>query len=129
MSQEIVETLKRFTPTMPDRDALLFAAGRAAAKPSPIWIVLCGILALSQVTTISILLTRSQPLPTTTPRTIITPPFELVEDKQSSPPDPYSYIALMRSGDYERTQQLPFPESPVRPNRALTAGMRQEFPQ
>jgi hypothetical protein len=61
MSRPIAELLSRFTPdgTGLDRDALLFAAGRASARPNRAWIVLTTCLALSQAFTLAALTFRS----------------------------------------------------------------------
>ncbi len=37
MADDVIETLAKLKPTAPDRDAILFAAGRASARRSPIW--------------------------------------------------------------------------------------------
>ena len=60
MSEPLVERLSRFTPdsTGLDRDALLFAAGRASARPNRRWLALAGTLAASQVLTLALLWPR-----------------------------------------------------------------------
>jgi hypothetical protein len=57
MSESIVKRLSQFTPdgTGLDRDALLFAAGRASAQPGRHWRVLCAGLAVSQLLTLGAL--------------------------------------------------------------------------
>jgi len=52
MSEPLAERLSRFTPDGGglDRDALLFAAGRASARPGRRWQALAGILAATQLT-------------------------------------------------------------------------------
>jgi len=57
MSEPTAERLSKFTPdaTGLDRDALLFAAGRASVRPKRRWAALCGILAASQVATLTLL--------------------------------------------------------------------------
>jgi len=61
----LAERLGRFTPNAGglDRDALLYAAGRASAHSSWVWPALAGLLGISQVATLTLLLTR----PTNTP--------------------------------------------------------------
>jgi hypothetical protein len=51
MSESFPERLSRFTPdgTGLDRDALLYAAGRASARPNRRWLGLCGTLAATQL--------------------------------------------------------------------------------
>jgi hypothetical protein len=57
MSEPIIERLSRFTPDAGalDRDALLFAAGRASAHPNRVWITLSGALAAAWVLTLVVL--------------------------------------------------------------------------
>ena len=38
MADDVIETLAKLKPATPDRDAILFAAGRASARHSPAWI-------------------------------------------------------------------------------------------
>lgn len=57
----LVHKLARFTPTSAaiDRDAMLFAAGRASA-PGPVkWKLLAGLFGLTQLVTIAFLVTTS----------------------------------------------------------------------
>jgi hypothetical protein len=51
MSEPFIERLSRFTPDAGglDRDALLFAAGRASARPNRRWMGLSAVLATTQV--------------------------------------------------------------------------------
>jgi hypothetical protein len=51
MSEPILDRLSKFTPDAGalDRDALLFAAGRASARPNRGWITLAAVLAGAQV--------------------------------------------------------------------------------
>jgi hypothetical protein len=58
MSEPHVERLSRFTPDRGalDRDALLFAAGRATARSNRGWIALAAVLAVSQGATLLFLL-------------------------------------------------------------------------
>jgi hypothetical protein len=61
MSEPLIERLSRFTPNTGglDRDALLFAAGRASVRTSRWWKVLAGFLGGSQVLTLALLLPRT----------------------------------------------------------------------
>ena len=54
MPESLAEHLSRFTPdgTGLDRDALLFAAGRASARPNRGWMALTGTLAACQLLTL-----------------------------------------------------------------------------
>jgi hypothetical protein len=67
MSDSLAERLSRFTPdaTGLDRDALLFAAGRASVRPPRRWQMLAGALAACQLATLVCLWPRT-PSPTTT---------------------------------------------------------------
>src|SRR5436309_7303171 len=57
MTDPLGERLSRFTPdgTGLDRDAVLFAAGRASARPNRRWMALAGALAASQLLTLVVL--------------------------------------------------------------------------
>src|SRR5258707_1230647 len=57
MSESFTERLSQFTPdgTGLDRDGLLFAAGKASARPNWRWRVLCSALAASQLLTLGML--------------------------------------------------------------------------
>jgi hypothetical protein len=54
----LIRRLSRFTPDSAglDRDALLFAAGRASACPNRRWMALSGALAASQIITLGLFL-------------------------------------------------------------------------
>src|SRR5260370_244631 len=63
MPESFLERLSRFTPDGSglDRDALLFAAGRASVRPHRGWIVAAGALAACQVLTLALLWPRHAP--------------------------------------------------------------------
>ena len=63
MSEEFLERLSRFTPDAGglDRDALLFAAGRASARPNRGWITLAALLANTQILSLVLLWPRPTP--------------------------------------------------------------------
>jgi hypothetical protein len=63
MSEELLERLSRFTPDAGglDRNALLFAAGRASARPNRGWVTLAALLANSQVLSLVLLWPRATP--------------------------------------------------------------------
>ena len=65
----MTERLARFTPASGalDRDALLFAAGRQSARPSRLWPVVAGLLAVAQAGTLVALWPRESPAPVATP--------------------------------------------------------------
>jgi hypothetical protein len=62
-SDPLVERLRRFSPDRValDRDAVLFAAGRAAARPNRCWQALVGALAACQLISLGLLWPRSMP--------------------------------------------------------------------
>jgi hypothetical protein len=57
MSDPFAASLSKFTPDTSglDRDALLFAAGRASVPPRRGWMALAGVLAASQLVTLTLL--------------------------------------------------------------------------
>src|SRR5262249_5728763 len=63
MSEPILERLSLFTPDAGrlDRDALLFAAGRASARPNRGWMTLASLLAGTQALSLALLLPHSRP--------------------------------------------------------------------
>jgi hypothetical protein len=63
MSEPLAESLSRFTPNAEElnRDALLFAAGRASVRPSRRWQALAGALAVAQLLTLVCLWPRTPP--------------------------------------------------------------------
>jgi hypothetical protein len=63
MSEPILERLSRFTPDAGrlDRDALLFAAGRASARPNRGWMTLASLLAGTQALSLALLWPHSSP--------------------------------------------------------------------
>lgn len=69
MSEPLAERLSRFTPEAAglDRDALLFAAGRASVHPGHRWQALAAVLAASQLLTLVWLWPRTPSSPSETP--------------------------------------------------------------
>jgi hypothetical protein len=63
MSEPFLERMSRFTPDAGsvDRDALLFATGRASARPNRGWITLAGALAASQALSLVLLWPHPSP--------------------------------------------------------------------
>jgi hypothetical protein len=94
MSEPLAERLSRFTPDGSglDRDALLFAAGRASARPNRRWAALAAALAASQVLTLVSLWPRAN-TPATAPPAAS---FALPGPSDTSPPprDPSELAAL-----------------------------------
>ena len=65
MPGPLEDGLSRFTPSLGhlDRDGLLFAAGRASARPARKWPTVAALLALSQALTLALLVTGTPPRP------------------------------------------------------------------
>ncbi len=62
MSESLLERLSRFTPASGlDRDGLLFAAGRASARPGRPWMALTGVLAATQLLSLVLLWPHQAP--------------------------------------------------------------------
>jgi hypothetical protein len=63
MSEPILERLSRFTPDAGglERDALLFAAGRASVRPNRGWMTLASLLAGTQALSLALLWPHSSP--------------------------------------------------------------------
>jgi hypothetical protein len=100
MSDSFTQKLSRFTPDASglDRAALLFAAGRASARPNRPWIALAGTLAAAQVLTLVLLWPRTLP-PSGTPELVDTAPpvkAEPVAPEVKETPSPYSIWALQQ---------------------------------
>jgi hypothetical protein len=93
MSEPLAERLSRFTPDAGglDRDALLFAAGRASARPGRRWMALAAALAASQVLTLALLWPHTPPAgPTVVPA----PPVAVKTTEPPPPPEPSSWSSL-----------------------------------
>jgi hypothetical protein len=80
MHEPLAERLSKLTPDAGglDRDALLFAAGRASVRRGRAWPALAGVLAASQLLTLVLLWPRETPT--------MTPP--LADVKQTAPAEP-----------------------------------------
>ena len=69
MSEPFLERLTRFTPDAGrlDRDALIFAAGRASARPNRGWIALAALLVGSQALSLAFLWPQAGPFQSSPP--------------------------------------------------------------
>ena len=90
--------IKRLTQLKPDgsgldRDALLFAAGRASVRPNRGWMALAGALAASHLVTLTLFLWHRDPVPVPMPDKE-TPPVAHVEPPVQ--PIPEGTAAWMR---------------------------------
>lgn len=97
MPEDLAERLSRFTPDGSglDRDALLFAAGRASVRPTRRWAAGAGALAACQVLTLVLLWPRPVP-PSTPPGTPASSPTLIERAAPSPPSDPDELGALTR---------------------------------
>jgi hypothetical protein len=94
MSEPLAERLSRFTPDGSglDRDALLFAAGRASARPGRRWRVVAGVLAASQLLTLLLLWPRTPHQGADAPRSpFATAPPVAVEPPSAAPMEAHSW--------------------------------------
>ena len=91
MSEPLAERLSRFTPDAGglDRDALLFAAGRASVRPGRRWMALAGTLAASQLLTLVLLWPHTPPGPSGAPSP--TPPVAVKPPPSPEPADPRAW--------------------------------------
>jgi hypothetical protein len=83
MSDPLAASLSKFHPDASglDQSALLFAAGRASARPDRRWVALAGALAATQLTTLLFLCFQPPGAATVTP----TVPNPLVDLKENLP--------------------------------------------
>ena len=92
MADELTH-LAKFTPTSVDRDAILYAAGRASAPSRRPWQAACaGLLTLQAVTVAAWLAYPVTPPAVAEP--LPTPTAVPDEARPWQPPDPSSYLAL-----------------------------------
>ncbi len=107
MSEPLAERLKRFTPesAVIDRDALLFQAGRASARPARGWKMLAAALAACQLATLAMFWLR--PVPTTGPA-VVEPVRYPVEQNSPTPSlDPSEWLARARQASGSSVADLP----------------------
>jgi hypothetical protein len=114
---DLAESLSRFTPDASglDRDALLFAAGRASVRPARRWAVLAGALAASQLVTLALLVLQSTR--TATPPTPAPAPFAdrpVPPDEPPSPGREATSLWTLRDQSFATEGDLPSPR-PVEP--------------
>lgn len=117
MSEDVIAKLGAFTPSAIDRDAILFAAGRASARPSKFWKHAAIVLFLTQLTTLGVMVWPGSRAKTDPVNSSIPPSaspkvseFELsVPDDAPPSPNPYSLLAL-------RFNPEPLSESSLNPN-------------
>ena len=94
MSEDVTNDLKAFTPVGLDCDAVLFAAGKAAARQWAGWKWLTVALLVTNAVTIGV---QFWPQPMLDPPPVLPlqqPPALPVQSPQPFTAEPYSYIAL-----------------------------------
>src|SRR5437016_1864558 len=110
--QSFAERLSRFTPdgTGIDRDGLLFAAGRASARPNRRWVALAGALAACQLLTLTFLWPK--PAASVDGVPIAAVPREVVESTTTGPAEASELWVLNRRVLQSEDGDLP-PASPA----------------
>ena len=122
----VTDRLARFTPAAGlDRDALLFEAGRQSARPSRLWPLAAGLLAVSQAVTLVVLWPPESPAPAMSPT--VPPAVGPVPDPTFPPasPDPDLWSVGSRPDVLERPVSAPAGEFVAGP--PLTAGSALRF--
>lgn len=107
MSEDVIATLQAFTPATVNRDAMLFAAGKAAARTPCIWKLAVAVLLLSQ--SLTLLGWMAWPRTITVEVPVVTPietPREPSQPTESEPPKG-SYLELIRTIDIDAPAPLP----------------------
>jgi hypothetical protein len=121
--------LATFTAPAPNRDELLFAAGKASARVGRWWKLATGLLAVAQAVTLAAWLwptgetTPTPILPTPTPVVPVPPATPEPYPEEPTPLDPHSYLALMHRDDAPEPRERLAP-GPIRQTPTLTAGSR-----
>jgi hypothetical protein len=107
---QVISRLSRFTPSPGlDREALLFEAGRASARPGGRWIALAGTLAASQLFILGFLLWPRALPPGSGPGPVL--PSPVAVETAPLPPSP-SQLWNLREQALESDGNLP-PSPPV----------------
>lgn len=107
MPEDVIATLQAFTPATVNRDEMLFAAGKAAARTPRFWKIAVAALLLSQSLTLVGWLTWPR---TVTVETPVVAPIETPREPSrptDSEPQKGSYLELMRTIDIDAPAPLP----------------------
>jgi hypothetical protein len=123
---EPIERLSRFTPASSiDRDALLFAAGRAAARPNRRWHALCAALATTQLLMLGLVFWPRADVMQPDRSLPLVPVVKIVprESPERPPPSLWQQRALAIASDGELPAAAPVanPMTSKRPLRAFGA--------
>jgi hypothetical protein len=122
MSEPLAERLSRFTPDGSglDRDALLFAAGRASVRPNRRWQTLAAVLAASQLLTL-VCLWPPTPAPPAPPVVVESRPLDVSpEEPAPAPGGEWTPRTALLSLDLDRSEP-PSDEPMVPPEPPLRA--------
>lgn len=112
MSEDVIGKLSRFSPSAVDRHAMLYAAGRASAKPSSFWKWAAALLLVSQSLTLGIgFWPKAEVVPPVVP---VTKPAIVPDDTPPTTIDPFSLLALSRNPDVQ-SKSVSFAPGPSRP--------------
>ena len=124
MSEPLAERLSRFTPDAGelDRDALLFAAGRASARPGRRWKAVAGALAASQLLTLLFLWPRTPHQGADAPRSPLASTPSVAVEPPPAPSDPGSWATNWRMMN-EPDDQPPTVSDCSRPRRSAASGL------
>jgi hypothetical protein len=113
-----IRQLSQLTPdgTGLDRDALLFAAGKASARPNRRWLAVAAALAATQLVTLGIFLlpTHAPPAPTPRQMSISAPNMKPMPASEPDPLAPNSLSIWVLSERFLEDAILP-PMEPVEP--------------
>jgi hypothetical protein len=114
MPEDVTRDLSAFTPAGLDRDAVLFAAGRAAARRWGGWKWLATGLAVTNAVTLGVLL---WPKPAVEAPPAVEVPVPAVVEPVPTRPEPSSYLALTWELDQSPTGDpgSPAPASQLTP--------------
>lgn len=106
MPDDVTRDLRALTPVAPNRDAILFAAGRGARRWAGWKWLTFALVVLNSVTLGLLVWPKAAVNPSPA---VLDPPPAAVEPAAPVQPEPYSYIALQRGWD------TPSVESDTRP--------------
>ncbi len=115
MADDVIDILAKCKPAPVNRDAILFAAGQAAARRSPIWKWLCVLLLGTQLATLGFWLIPNrtpslEPLPVVVPVNPVPAAFPATEEPR--------FVQWMRPGslqELELQSSEPLPSASVMP--------------
>ena len=116
---DVIETLAKLKPARPDRDAILFAAGRASGRRAPAWKLLVAGLAVQQALLLGIWFSPEQRGEVVYPKEAEAPPPIPESAPPETPTVPFDRSATLWNLEAESTQ--PVPTASVVPEEHWTA--------